>query len=92
MSNTEPNLDKWYSHLDELSKLNKMGGWGNGGLEDDCYVCGISPSKHKEYIKTIIANQVAKARIEELELLSNLNSRCMDYAPHRIAELKRSKQ
>lgn len=37
--------------LDTVSKYNKLGGRGHGDLEDNCYICGISPAKLKQAIE-----------------------------------------
>jgi len=64
MSDTDK--DKWYEYLDELSEIQKLGNKGRGDLEDNCFVCGISPSKHKQFIEALIQEQVRLARIDEL--------------------------
>ena len=83
-------IDEWFNYLDELSEINKLGGRGNGDLEDNCYVCGISPSKHKKFIQDLIT----KARIDELEKLKSSFKwgNGTDDIDERLAQLKGTNQ
>jgi hypothetical protein len=90
MSDTDK--DKWYEYLDELSEIQKLGNKGRGDLEDNCFVCGISPSKHKQFIEALIQEQVRLARIDELQhSLEHIPMRIgelVDYKAERLAKLK----
>jgi len=50
--------DELYNALDKVSAYNKLGGRGHGSLEDNCHICGLSPSGLKQAISNYIDSQV----------------------------------